>query len=450
MKIDPVLSQILRHKWAIDPEYAFLQAPVINGLLEGNMIDRSLMDNHIPGAVMGSGKTVSYYNWSEAPKGSVALIHIKGELMKSNQSCGPVGMEALGKRVKEANEDPRFVGILLKVDSPGGTVDGTEVFASIVKNSTKPVLTYVDGLMASAAAWIGTGANEIWASTDTDEIGSIGVLMSFADLQPYYERMGVKFHVVTASTSEEKVKMYEDLRAGKYKEYQEKVLDVLDAKFMATVKQNRPNVTQEHLSGKVFFAKDVLGTLIDQIGTFDAAVERLYELSKTSSFAKVSSEDEANDNVEFTLNANKKMEKLVLLMAAMGVGSIELDKDGFAALSEEQLTAIEAALQNAADAQATLEDELKTANAAIDDSKSANSEQIQEIATLKETNKTLQLENESLKKAAAGGSTQAITDNDTATEDVDASKNDGVVTSDANDFMTNLNALAAERKAMGL
>lgn len=445
MKIDPVLSQLLRHKWAIDPQYALMQGPVIDGLLNGLLIDRSAADLNIPKAVSSNKKTVTYYQWKDAPNNSIALISLKGELMKSSQMCGPMGMEVIGERIKEADNDARFAGILLLVDSPGGTVDGTEVLASIVKNTKKPVLTYVDGLMASAAAWIGTGANEIWASTDTDQIGSIGVLMSFADVQPYYERLGVKFHLITASTSEAKVKMYEDLRAGKYKDYQEQVLDVLDEKFMNAIKSNRPNVKEEHLSGKVFFAKDLMGILVDQIGTLEEAVDRLYEMSKTSKSAKV-----ADDNLDFTINANKKMEKLVLLMDAMGVSSIELDDEKFASLSEDQLTAIEAALQSAADAKAAVDAELETAKADLQAEKDARGTEDQEVATLKDANKALREENESLKKAASGGSAKAIVDDDTTGEDKKEKKDKEVVTSEDKGFLENLAALKAEKASMGI
>lgn len=448
MKIDPVLSQILRHKWAIDPQYALQQTPVIDGLLKGNIIDRDSAGDNAPSAIAASGKTLTYYNWKDAPQGSIARIDIKGELMKGSQFCGPLGMESLGKRVKEADEDPRFTAIMLVIDSPGGTVDGTEVFAGIVKNTKKPVLAFVDGLMASAAAWIGTGANEIWASTDTDEIGSIGVLMSFADLQPYYERLGVKFHLITATTSEDKVKMFQEIRAGNYKNYQESVLDVLDAKFMKVVKENRPNVTEEHLSGKVFFAKDLIGTLIDRVGTFEDAVARINEMSKSSGTNNIAEDDEEEDST-ITINANKNMEKLVMLMAAMGVTSIELDKEGYASLSEEQLLAIESALKDATDAKASLDGELKTATEALEAEKAALASEKKAVTTLTDENTKLIEENESLKKAASGGSGAAITKDETITEDDKTGKKDGIVTSEKNDFMANLKAVDAERKAMG-
>jgi signal peptide peptidase SppA len=446
MKIDPVLSQIFRHKWAIDPQYAFQQGPIIDGFLKGNMLDRSAADMNVPSALSNDKKVLTYCDWDVAPNNSIAQINLKGELMKSSQFCGPMGMEVIGKRVIEADNDDRFKGILLVIDSPGGTVDGTEVLANIIRNTKKPVLAYVDGLMASAAAWIGTGADEIWTSTDTDEVGSIGVLMSFADVQPYYERMGVKFHLITASTSENKVKMFEDIRAGKYKEYQEEVLDVLDEKFMNAVKQSRPKVTREHLSGKVFFARDVMGALVDQVGTLEQAVERLYEMSKTKSAEIVAEQEEETDESQITINANKKMENLSLIIAALGVTSIELDEEGFASFNEEQLTALESALQSATAVKAKLEGELQTAQSDLQAEQDARNEDTQTIADLRDANANLRSENDSLKNAASGGSSKAITKGDATGEDKKDKKPEGVVTSEDNDFMTNLNLLEAELK----
>src|SRR5665811_396008 len=119
---------------------------------------------------------------------SVAVISLDGALMKADQYCGASGMASIGETIKQADNHHNIKGIVLHVDSPGGTVDGTEALSSIIKNTSKPILTFVDGLMASAALWIGSSSDETMASTDTDEIGSVGVLMSFMDIQGYYEK----------------------------------------------------------------------------------------------------------------------------------------------------------------------------------------------------------------------------------------------------------------------
>ena len=294
-----LLSAILKGKWLVEPHFAMTQGSLISSLLtpqlnieEGKPKDLS--------AFAVSGKDISgvkyslYKGFDKAPPNSIAVIGVTGPLMKEDMYCGPRGMASIGEIIKAADAHFNIDAIVLQVDSPGGTVDGTETLATIVKNTKKPIITFVDGLMASAALWIGSSADEIIASTDTDEIGSVGVLMSFMDIQPYWEKKGVKFHTITASTSPEKTKQWEDLRAGKYDAFVKDVLDPLDEKFMNIIKENRPNVTDEHLTGKVFFARDVMGVFVDSIGSLEDAVSRAYELAHPE--GEEDSEEDSNTN----------------------------------------------------------------------------------------------------------------------------------------------------------
>jgi protease-4 len=284
MNSTKLLSAVLRGKWAIDPIFALSQGAVIANLinpatvLNGGEVKKISAYAISPKAA--NGTQYSYRDgFSNAPVNSVAVIRISGPLMKEDQYCGPIGMETIGQIIKEADSNPNIEGIVLQIDSPGGTVDGTETLGNIVKNAQKPVVTFVDGLMCSAALWIGSSADEVIASTSTDEIGSVGVLVQFADLQPMLEAQGVAFHIVKASTSVDKVKMWEDLRAGKYDEYIQQILDPLDEKFMNTIRSNCANVQDKHLTGKVFFARDVLGVYVNSIGTISDAIQRASELA---------------------------------------------------------------------------------------------------------------------------------------------------------------------------
>lgn len=404
MTINPMISAILRHRWAIDPQYALNAGIVISGLLSGNGIQNINQEDSI-GALKSSSlrSPVKFYDWDSAPAGSVALIRVRGEMMKDDMPCGSIGMATIGKRIQQADNDVRFAGILLQIDSPGGTVDGTETLANIVKNTKKPILAYVDGMMASAAAWVGTSADEIWASTDTDEVGSIGVLLSFADLQPAYEKLGVKFHLITATTSEEKVRRFKDLKAGEYDEYIKQVLDPLDKKFMNQVKANRPRMNDTQLSGKLFFVKDVMGSFIDRIGTLDNAVNRIIELSQSTVHTKIKI-------------SNSNMKNLTRVL-----GNSPEFVNGLLSLNEDQVNLIEEALQSGS-----------TNNQSVED--------------LNDANKFLREENESLKKAAAGGSATAISANNNAGENTDSLK-DGAVISESDDFQTGMNKIINELKS---
>ncbi|MCY1720180.1 S49 family peptidase [Prolixibacteraceae bacterium Z1-6] len=338
-----LLSSILKGKWLLDYNFAASQgsiiASIINKESQFNSESKIEPDEMTAFAVSGKEPGTARYSWYRgfdmAQPGSVAVIKLFGALMKEDQWCGGLGMASIGQIIEAADSHHNIDAIVLHVDSPGGTVDGTETLANIVRNTKKPIVTFVDGLMASAALWIGSSTDETIASTDTDEIGSVGVLMSFMDIQPYWEEQGVKFHTITASTSPEKVKMWEDLRAGKYEAYIKEVLDPLDEKFMNTIKNNCPEVEDQHLTGKVFFARDVMGVFVDSIGTLSSAVSRAYALAHPEE-----EDDDSNSNNSNNKNSMKQFEKL---NGVLGVNTLE-SQDEQVSLNEEQLELVEGAL----------------------------------------------------------------------------------------------------------
>jgi len=265
-------STILKSVWAIEPRAAVAHGTMLSVLLNENQPKLEVEEQPKPYAV-SLAKGI-YADYDEAPHGSVAIIPVIGELMKYSQWCGPVGMKTIGNAIKEADVHENIDAIVLMIDSPGGTVDGTEALANIVKSCKKPVVSFVDGMMCSAALWIGTSAKEVIASTPNDEIGSIGVMIQFADVQPYWESLGIKFHRIRADQSKDKNEVFYQALEGKYNLIKEEMLNPLADAFIEGVKENRPNSTKEQYTGKVFFAKDVTGSLIDSIGTLDYAVER--------------------------------------------------------------------------------------------------------------------------------------------------------------------------------
>ena len=76
-------------------------------------------------------------------------------------------------------------------------------------------------MACSAGLWLASATDKIIASTENDEIGSVGVQFSFADLQPMWEKEGIKFHTVTAKQSQDKNKAFFDMLKGDYKAIKE-------------------------------------------------------------------------------------------------------------------------------------------------------------------------------------------------------------------------------------
>jgi protease IV len=222
------------------------------------------------------------------PQGPVQVIQLKGPLMQEDY-CGAPGMNTMQQALRAANADESIKSIVLYNDSPGGTVAGTHNLAREVKNSKKPVVSFVNKMMASADYWIGSSASEIIADDETNGfntlIGSIGTKATLIDRSATKDNKGVKVHTVYATKSSRKGKYMEDILSGDYSRLQQE-LDQVNEVFLSSVKNNRQgklNLDMENvLEGDVYNAKDALKFgLIDKMGSFDYAVKRSLQMAKT-------------------------------------------------------------------------------------------------------------------------------------------------------------------------
>lgn len=221
----------------------------------------------------------------EGFNGSVAVIPVQGPLMKAD-FCGSFGTASLANFFKLAERSPSVESIVLLIDSPGGTVDGTSSFANVVKDSRKPTLSVVDGLAASAAYWIGSSANEMVATSKTDVVGSIGVMCSWMDWSKRTETVGGVKREFFATKSVDKNKSFRDANSGDGRALITEMLDPINNEFMSAVKSNRRDKinleTEDVLTGKTYIAsKGKQVGLIDNIMSFDQALKRAQQMAKT-------------------------------------------------------------------------------------------------------------------------------------------------------------------------
>ncbi len=327
-----LVSSILKGVWAMDEFSALSFAPLLTDIFSAssNTVEFDQETFKVSSYQRSTSAFSSWDGFANVPKGSIAIIPLSGPLMKSDQLCGNRGMASIGNIIKEADHNDNIDGIILKIDSPGGSVDGTAALAEIVGNTNKPIVAFADGLIASAALWIGASANEIIAATNKTQIGSVGVLLSFTDVQPALEKLGVKFHQIVADQSKDKTEFSDKLKAGNYDSYKQEVLNPIAQDFIAHMKTTRPGTLDKHLTGKLFFAQDVIGSLVDSIGNFDFAIARMTEII-----------DSKSENSNSNLN-NTSMSKFKNINAIVGA---ELQiSDGGAFLNAEQLEAVNKAL----------------------------------------------------------------------------------------------------------
>ena len=160
-------------------------------------------------------------------------------------------------------------------------------------------MAYIEGMAASAAYWIISGASKIIASSDLDRIGSIGTMLMVEDLQPSLEAQGVKFHEVYATLSVDKNKDFNQVLDGNYKPYQKNVLDVINSKFLSSIKTNRPGVEDSTLTGKIYFAPEAIALgLIDEIGSLEYAISVASALAPVTKELSIENETNNPENMK--------------------------------------------------------------------------------------------------------------------------------------------------------
>lgn len=107
-------------------------------------------------------------------------------------------MQATAAALRELATDPRVRQVVLRIDSPGGAVDGTQALAAAVAALSVPVTAQVRGCCASAAYWVAAQADRIEASAETDLIGSLGVFSALIDTSAAAAALGVTVHLIAS------------------------------------------------------------------------------------------------------------------------------------------------------------------------------------------------------------------------------------------------------------
>ena len=139
----------------------------------------------------------------------LATVRIHGTMLRQvsprqkaiSAICGVrlCSMEETASALLQAAADPAVHTILLDIDSPGGTVNGTPELAQVVRiiAKDKHVYTFTAGQCCSAAYWVASQADVIYA-TPSATVGSIGVILPVVDNSALYDRCGLKMEVFSA------------------------------------------------------------------------------------------------------------------------------------------------------------------------------------------------------------------------------------------------------------
>jgi signal peptide peptidase SppA len=211
-----------------------------------------------------------------------AIISISGPLTKrmglTSFLFGGTSYIEIKNAFKTALSDDEVNSILLRIDSPGGVVNGLDDTVDMIfeNRGRKRVVAYADGMMASAAYAIGSAADEVLAGPSA-MVGSIGVLMVHEDWSKWNERVGIDVTYLTAGRYKALGNPDEPL-SDLAKETFKAELNYLYSIFVDTVARNRDveasTVLSDMADGRIFIGQQAVDAgLVDGVGNFDATLD---------------------------------------------------------------------------------------------------------------------------------------------------------------------------------
>ncbi len=272
------ILDVLNNPWAIQPEKLQEISDVYSRHLKGEKID-------IKGIEAKAGEPFDNQPQGYDVINGVAIVPIDGVIAKKmnlfSRISGGASTEMIARDFTQAMNDEDVHSVILNIDSPGGTVDGTADLGDVIFNArgTKPVVAFADGLMASAAYWIGSAADQIYASNDTAIIGSIGVVSTHVDYSEQLKNEGVKVTEIYAGKFKRIASEYEPLTKEGKDSMQDHV-DYLYSVFVGTVAKHRgvddKIVLDDMADGRLFIGQQAVDAgLVDGVTTLEALINKL-------------------------------------------------------------------------------------------------------------------------------------------------------------------------------
>ena len=218
----------------------------------------------------------------------ILLVEVSGVISDADER-GTFGLSQRQSMVAEiksildrAADEKDLAGLLLRVNSPGGSVSASDTLYHELKawksENKKPVYAFLNGLSTSGAYYLSMAADRVIAHPAA-VTGSIGVIMPGLSIEGLMEKYGVADQTLTSGPYKDTGSLFRDMRPDERKQMQS-VIDDLYGRFKKVVAEGRPGLDAAKIStladGRVYSADQALAAgLVDELGYLDDAVAAL-------------------------------------------------------------------------------------------------------------------------------------------------------------------------------
>jgi protease-4 len=208
----------------------------------------------------------------------VAVIVAAGEILDGSQPPGAIGGDSMARLLREARQDDRIRAVVLRVDSPGGSVTASEqIYRAVqaLRKTGKPVVVSMANYAASGGYYISAPADEIWANPATIT-GSIGIFAEVPNLNRALAKFGVGVDGLGTTPLDGMTRLDVPL-SDAARTLLQSTVDYGYSQFLQRVADGRHQSTaavNDIAQGRVWSGTDARAHgLVDRLGSFDDAVK---------------------------------------------------------------------------------------------------------------------------------------------------------------------------------
>jgi signal peptide peptidase SppA len=305
MKKQLILGALASQYWALEPNYLRTMSAVVANWAAGNvMTPEAAADIEAAQAARAARKQAN-----ASVGGGIAVLSLSGVISQRisavDDMCGAGGTstERFTQSFRDAMADDSVGGIIIDIDSPGGSVFGiADLYDEIMSaRGVKPVYGYVNSLCASAAFWIGSACSQLIAKQGS-MTGSLGVYTGHENIAEAMKMAGVSFEFISAGKYKVEGNPYGPL-TDEARAFTQSQVDAYYSAFSQAVAKGRSAPISQARDGmgegRCLLPADALAAgMIDAIDTFDGVVKRMKKAVKPGGAAASGDEQEITANVE--------------------------------------------------------------------------------------------------------------------------------------------------------
>ena len=271
-------------------------------LKEERMIDgleyyHEFLENRNIENVISIGEYMKHLPDKKEEKEKIAIVYGEGNILYSTARPPKaiITPEILIKELVRAEENPDIKGIVLRIDSPGGSALASEVISAKMREISKPIFISMGGTAASGGYYISSAGQRIYASRGTIT-GSIGVVSIIPNFTEVSEKLGVNTEILQKGrlsgiysffdemTPEERERIYRS-SLGVYEEFKERV---------STGRGIELDKVEQLAGGRVWLGEEAARNgLVDEIGGIEDAIKGMAEYLEIEDYSVVEVKSES-------------------------------------------------------------------------------------------------------------------------------------------------------------